>query len=40
MKKIYLNKLTPEEIGKMEIIAEYPTWQDAVNSKEFKVGGK
>jgi hypothetical protein len=23
-----------------ELIAEYPTWQEAVNSKEFKVGGK
>ena len=22
------------------LIAEYPTWQEAVNSKEFKVGGK
>ena len=25
------------DIGKMEIIAEYPTWQEAVNSKEFKM---
>ena len=24
------------DIGKMELIAEYPTWQEAVNSKEFK----
>lgn len=23
-----------------KLIAEYPTWQEAVNSKEFKVGGK
>lgn len=23
------------DIGKMELIAEYPTWQEAVNSKEF-----
>lgn len=23
-----------------ELITEYPTWQEAVNSKEFKVGGK
>lgn len=23
------------EIRKMELIAEYPTWQEAVNSKEF-----
>ena len=22
------------------LIAEYPTWQEAVNSKEFKVDGK
>lgn len=27
-----------EEYGKL--ITEYPTWQEAVNSKEFKVGGK
>lgn len=24
----------------MVLVAEYPTWQEAVNSKEFKVGGK
>ena len=24
------------DIGKMELIAEYSTWQEAVNSKEFK----
>lgn len=24
------------DIGKMKIIAKYPTWQEAVNSKEFK----
>ena len=23
-----------------KLLAEYPTWQEAVNSKEFKVGGK
>ena len=23
---------------KLELIAEYPTWQEAINSKEFKVG--
>ena len=22
------------------LVAEYPTWQEAENSKEFKVGGK
>ena len=22
------------------LVTEYPTWQEAVNSKEFKVGGK
>lgn len=29
-----------EPDSKWELIAEYSTWQEAVNSKEFKVGGK
>jgi hypothetical protein len=29
-------KLHIEEILKDKLIAEYPTWQEAVNSKEFK----
>ena len=28
------------DIKQDKLIAEYPTWQEAVNSKEFKVGGK
>lgn len=28
------------DIGKMELIAECPTWQEAVNSKEFKTGNE
>ena len=27
-----------KEIEGMQLIAEYPTWQDAVNSKEIKNG--
>lgn len=29
-----------EDFNLGELVAEYPTWQEAVNSKEFKVGGK
>lgn len=27
-------------IDDSKLIAEYPTWQEAVNSEEFKIGGK
>ena len=29
-----------EDFSLGELIAEYPTWKEAVNSKEFKVDGK
>jgi hypothetical protein len=31
---------TQDFLHNKSCIAEYPTWQEAVNSKEFKVGGK
>lgn len=36
--KILLEEDTKNKYVKL--IAEYPTWQEAVNSKEFKVGEK
>lgn len=32
---VFLEKLAVD-IQKTELMAEYPTWQEAVNSKEFK----
>ena len=38
----YVDRWTFDDIANTnwELLAEYPTWQEAVNSKEFKVGGK
>lgn len=34
--KGYVDEILAKTVEESELIAEYPTWQQAVNSKEFK----
>lgn len=34
----YVERLWKKSVEAFELIAEYPTWQEAVNSKEFAEG--